>query len=43
MDVVYTDDDGVEDSRLEQVVKAVLISDGTEMCTVGFLQRAVAN
>jgi hypothetical protein len=43
VDVVYPDDDGGEDSRLEQVVKAVLISDSTEMCTVGFLPRAVAN
>jgi hypothetical protein len=43
MDVVYQNDDDGEDSRLKQVVKAVLISNGTEMCTVGFLLRAMAS
>jgi hypothetical protein len=44
LDVCYEDtDEGVEpDQRLEQVVKAVVIVDGTEMCTVGFLPRHVA-
>ena len=30
-----------EDSMVETVVKAVLIQDGTEMCTVGFTPRHI--
>ena len=43
MNIVYGDpDDPRPDVRLEQVIKAVWIDDGTEMCTVGFLPRHVA-
>ena len=44
LEVCYEDtDEGVEpDRRLEQVVKAVVIVDGAETCTVGFLPRHVA-
>ncbi len=44
MEVTYKDDDDddVGDARVEQVIKAVLVVDGTEMCTVGFLPRSVA-
>ena len=30
------------DARIETVIKAVLVLDGTELCTVGFLPRYVA-
>jgi hypothetical protein len=41
LEVSYEDtDEGVElDQRLEQVVKAVVIAEGTDMCTVGFIPR----
>ncbi len=43
MEVTYKDaDDDVGDARVEQVIKAVLVVDGMEMCTVGFLPRSVA-
>ncbi len=44
LEVCYedTDEGGELDQRLEQVVKAVVIAVGTEMCTVGFLPRHVA-
>ncbi len=44
LEVCYedTDEGGELDQRLEQVVKAVVIVDGAEMCTVGFLPRHVA-
>jgi hypothetical protein len=30
------------DARIETVVKAVLVLDGTELCTIGYLPRHVA-
>jgi hypothetical protein len=44
LEVCYedTDEGGESDQRLEQVVKAVVIVDGAEMCTFGFLPRHVA-
>jgi hypothetical protein len=30
------------DARIETVIKAVLVLDGTELCTIGFLPRHVA-
>ena len=30
------------DALVETVVKAVLVRDGTEMCTIGFLRRSIA-
>jgi hypothetical protein len=30
------------DARIETMIKAVLVLDGTELCTIGFLPRHVA-
>jgi hypothetical protein len=30
------------DARIETVIKAVLVLDGTELCTIGYLPRHVA-
>jgi hypothetical protein len=43
MKVVYeTPGDPECDARVETIIKAVLVLDGTELCTVGFLPRHAA-
>jgi len=43
MEVVYqVQGDPEPDARIETVIKAVLVLDGTERCTIGFLPRHVA-
>lgn len=43
MEVVYqTPGDPEPDERMETVIKAVVVLDGAELCTVGFLPRNVA-
>jgi len=43
MEVVYqVPGDPEPDARIETVIKAVLVLDGTERCTIGFLPRHVA-
>jgi hypothetical protein len=43
MEVVYqVQGDPDPDARIETVIKAVLVLDGTERCTIGFLPRHVA-
>jgi hypothetical protein len=43
MEVVYeTPGDPEPDARVETIIKAVLVLDSTEFCTVGFLPREVA-
>ena len=43
MEVIYQQDGDPEpDARFETVIKAVVIRDGVEACTVGFLPRHVA-
>jgi hypothetical protein len=45
MEVVYQvpgDPEPDDDAQIETVIKAVLVLDGTEHCTIGFLPRHVA-
>ena len=43
MEVIYQQEGDPEpDARFETVIKAVVIRDGVEACTVGFLPRHVA-
>jgi hypothetical protein len=43
MEVVYqVPGDPEPDTRIETMIKAVLVLDGTERCTIGFLPRHVA-
>jgi hypothetical protein len=43
MEVAYQiPGDPEPDARIETVIKAVLVLDGTERCTIGFLPRHVA-
>jgi hypothetical protein len=43
MEVLYqVPGDPEPDARIETVIKAVLVFDGTELCTIGFLPRHVA-
>ncbi len=43
MEVLYqVPGDPEPDVRIETVIKAVLVLDGTELCTIGFLPRHVA-
>jgi len=43
MDVIYqVPRDPEPDAKIETMIKAVLVLDGTELCTIGVLQRHVA-
>jgi hypothetical protein len=42
IEIMYQVVDPGPDAKIETVIKAVLVLDGTELCTIGFFPRHVA-